>query len=118
MSSMTLSDTSKTELAQKLERARAAIKAHKQDAVRVAKLGIGLTLAAGGGAASGFIEQKHPKLFGSEIDTDAVIVLGLAGLVAAEAFDGAEEHIAAFTMGMAGAVAARETKQFLATRGT
>lgn len=117
MSQMVLSDTSKTELAQKLERARAAIKAHKQDAVRVAKLGVGLTLAAAGGAASGMLQVKHPKLFGSEVDTDAIVALGLAGLVAAEAFDGADEYVAAFAMGMAGAVAARETQQFLASRG-
>lgn len=116
MSALALSDTSKTELAQKLERARMAIKAHKQEAAKIAKLGIGLTLAAAGGAASGLLAVKHPKLFGSEIDTDAVVVLGLTGLVAAEAFDGAEEYVANFAMGMAGAVAARETQQFLASR--
>lgn len=117
MSQIALSDTSKTELAQKLERARAAIKAHKQDAVRVAKLGIDMTLAAAGGAASGVLAVKHPKLFGSEVDTDSAVVLVLAGLVAAEAFDGADEHVASFAMGMAGAVAARETAKFMASRG-
>jgi len=113
---LTLSEVSKTDLAQRLARAKAAIQAHKQDAVRVAKLGLGLTLAAAGGAASGMLAVKHPKLFGSEVDTDAAVTLLLTGLVAAEAFDGADEHVAAFAMGMAGAVAARETQQFMQSR--
>jgi len=116
MSTMNLAETSKTDLAAKLERARSAMKAYKQDAARVAKLGLGITLAAAGGAASGALQVKHPKLFGSEVDTDAAVVLVLTGLVAAEAFDGAEEHVASFAMGMAGAVAARESMKFMQSR--
>jgi len=116
MSNLALSETSKADLMTKLERARSAIKAHKQDAVRVARLGLGITLAAAGGVASGMLAVKHPKLFGSEVDTDAAAVLLLTGLVAAEAFDGADEYVASFAMGMAGAVAARETQQFMASR--
>jgi len=109
-----LAENTKSEVVQKLERARAALKTYKADAQRVGKLGLNLTLAAAGGAASGVLSIKHPKLFGSEIDTDAAIALVLAAGCAADMFDGAEEYMASFTMGMAGAIAARETAQLMA----
>jgi hypothetical protein len=117
MTQAALAEVPKHELVQRLERARNTLQSYKKDAQRVGKLGLNLTLAAAGGAASGVLSIKHPKLFGSEIDTDAAITLVIAAGCAADMFDGADEYMASFAMGMAGAVAARETAQLMAARG-
>ena len=114
--SLALAENTKTEVVQKLERARAALKNYKADAQRVSKLGLNLVLASAGGAASGILQVKHPKLFGSEVDTDAALALVIAAGCAADMFDGAEEYMSSFAMGVAGAVAARETQQLMAAR--
>jgi len=116
MTTAALAETPKAELIQRLERARNTLKGYKADAQRVGKLGLNLTLAAAGGAASGVLSLKHPKLFGSEVDTDAALALVIAAGCAADVFDGAEEYMASFAMGLAGAVAARETAQMMAAR--
>jgi hypothetical protein len=112
-----LAETPKADLIKRLESARNTLKNYKADAQRVGKLGLNLTIAAAGGAISGVLAVKHPKLFGSEIDTDAAITLLLAAGCAADMFDGAEEYMASLTMGMAGAIAARETAQLMAAHG-
>jgi hypothetical protein len=113
---------SKEELLAKYERVKNGVRAAKVHTERIAEVMTDTALAAVGGAVSGFLIFKHPKVMAdpkkpnSGYDTDAVAALVATGAVLGGFAKGHERQLLAIGQGLAGAVASREFLIFLQNR--
>lgn len=109
----------KEELVHQLVRAKNYIKGMKAEAQHAGKVIAHTGLAALGGAVSGVLAVKMPKLpFAPHIDTDVALGLALAGMSMFDMFDGAGDYINSLASGLLAAGIARETQQALLARQT
>lgn len=113
MAAVALSETSKTELAHKLERAKATLKSMRSHGQRVAKLGTDALLTAAGGAAAGALMVKMPKLPGTQVDSDLAIGTICCLLAFADVADGMNAELNALGGGMVAVAVAREVQKML-----
>lgn len=70
---------------------------------RFAQLGANAVLMAGGGAASGVLRAKMPKLPGTDLDSDGVVGTILIGLAMADVAGDYSDEVASFGGGMVAA---------------
>jgi hypothetical protein len=113
---------SKEELLAKYERVKNGVKAARVHTERIAEVMTDTALAGAGGALSGYLVFKHPKVMAdpqkpnSGYDTDALAALVFTGAVLGGFAKGHERQLLALGQGLAGAVVSREFLIFLQNR--
>jgi hypothetical protein len=112
----------KEELLAKVERAKAVMRNARVHTERVAETITDAALAGAGGALSGYLTFKHPKLMAdpkkanSGYDTDAVAAAVFTMAVLGGFAKGHERQLLAIGQGLTGAVVSREFIAFLQNR--
>lgn len=109
----TVQEMPKSQLAQALVRARALQKAAREHTKQMGRVMVAQVLAGAGGATAGFLAVKFPLIPRTQIPTDVALGAALGLGAALDMFDGANDYVGAFAMGLVGAAAARETQKLL-----
>ncbi len=112
-----ISELSKSDLARKLDNARAVARRFRQETERATRVGTNAVVVAAGGCAAGVLAQKFPFIPNTQVPTD--LVVGTACVVGAMLDAGGAENdkLAAFGAGLLAAAAARETQKALVKQG-
>jgi len=110
----TVQEKPKSELVQQVMRYRNSLAKAREHTRRAGHVAVGQVCAAAGGATAGALAAKLPVIPKTNIPTDAALGVALGLGVALDMFDGANDYVNAFAMGLLGAAAARETQKFLA----
>lgn len=113
-----MSDLTKTEAIESLNRARGSIARMREQAKKTTNQALRLAGAAGGGAVSGYLSVTMPVFPGTAIDPGKVVA-GTATLLAMSGFirdETTNEFLLSFAGGVVAAEAADATRAFLAAR--
>ena len=92
-----------TQLRDELSRWKKRVSNIKAEGQRFAQLGANSVLMAGGGAASGVLRAKMPKIPGTELPSDGVVGAVLIGLAVADVAGEYSDEVASFGGGMVAA---------------
>ena len=109
----TVNEMPKSQLAQALIRARALQKAAREHTKQMGRAMVSQVLAGAGGATAGFLAVKMPLVPRTKVPTDLALGTALALGSALDMFDGANDYVQAYAMGLIGAGTARETQKML-----